>query len=69
MERWKDTKDDLLLKTTRNNKELTMMRCSPVAAHNHWEAHQLDVNSVFLNGYLYMDIYIDQPLGYKIKCH
>lgn len=38
-----------------------------LAAHNHWKIFQLDVKSVFLNGYLNEDVYIEQPMGYVVK--
>ena len=35
-----------------------------VAAQNKWPIFQMDVKSVFLNGVLKEEVYIEQPLGY-----
>ena len=35
-----------------------------LAAQNHWQIHQLDIKSAFLNGYLEEEVYIEQPKGY-----
>ena len=35
-----------------------------IAAQNKWPIFQMDVKSVFLNGVLKEEVYIEQPLGY-----
>ena len=35
-----------------------------IAAQNSWNIFQMDVKSVFLNGYLEEEVYIEQPMGY-----
>ena len=35
-----------------------------VAAQNDWRVYQLDVKSVFLNGYLQEEIYVEKPEGF-----
>ncbi|KAH9650283.1 hypothetical protein KPL70_026315 [Citrus sinensis] len=39
-----------------------------LAAQNKWKIFQMDVKSVFLNGFL-KEVYIEQPLGYVVKGH
>jgi len=36
-------------------------------AQQKWNIHQMDVKSSFLNGVLEEEVYIEQPLGYKVK--
>ena len=38
-----------------------------LAAQNRWKIYQMDVKSAFLNGVLEEEVYIEQPLGYKVK--
>jgi len=38
-----------------------------LAAQQKWKIHQMDVKSSFLNGVLEKEVYIAQPLGYKVK--
>ncbi|KAL4301681.1 hypothetical protein GQ457_10G015230 [Hibiscus cannabinus] len=38
-----------------------------LAAQKKWKIHQLDVKSTFLNGFLEEEVYIEQPIGYKVK--
>ena len=35
-----------------------------ISASKHWEVHHMDVNSAFLHGYIYEDIYMKHPKGY-----
>jgi hypothetical protein len=37
-----------------------------VAAKKGWKIFQLDVKSTFLNGYLYEEIFMEQPKGFVI---
>ena len=34
-----------------------------------WKIHQLVVKSVFLNGYLEKEVYVEQLLGFVVKNH
>ncbi|WJZ91618.1 hypothetical protein VitviT2T_010675 [Vitis vinifera] len=36
-------------------------------AQKGWKTYQLDVKSIFLNGYLQEEIYVDQPEGFQVK--
>ena len=38
-----------------------------LAAQHKWRIHQMDVKSAFLNGVLKEEVYIEKPLGYKVK--
>lgn len=38
-----------------------------LAAQNEWKIYQMDVKSVFLNGFLEEEVYIEQPQGYEVK--
>jgi len=38
-----------------------------LVAHYDLELHQMDVKTVFLNGYLEENIYMDQPMGFSIE--
>lgn len=40
-----------------------------LASQNKWKIFQMDVKSAFLNGYLEEEIYVEQPMGYKVKGH
>ncbi|KAM2503789.1 hypothetical protein PS1_037777 [Malus domestica] len=40
-----------------------------LAAQNKWKIQQMDVKSVFLNGVLEEEVYIQQSTGYEIKGH
>ena len=39
----------------------------PLATRNHWMIYQLDVKSVFLNGELKEEVYLEQPEGFVQK--
>jgi hypothetical protein len=38
-----------------------------LSAQKDWKVYQLDVKSVFLNGYLQEEIFIEQPKGFEVK--
>ena len=38
-----------------------------LVAHHKWRIHLMDMKSAFLNGVLKEEVYIEQPLGYKVK--
>ena len=38
-----------------------------LTAQHKWRIHQMDVKSAFLNGVLEEEVYIKQPLRYKVK--
>ncbi|KAL0401556.1 UNVERIFIED_CONTAM: Retrovirus-related Pol polyprotein from transposon TNT 1-94 [Sesamum latifolium] len=40
-----------------------------LATQMKWNIYQLDVKSIFLNGYLEEEVYVEQPLGYVINEH
>ncbi|CAL5403595.1 unnamed protein product [Camellia sinensis] len=40
-----------------------------IAAQKDWKIYQLDVKSVFLNGFLQEEIYVEQPEGFVIQGH
>ena len=35
-----------------------------ISASKHWEMHNMDVKSAFMNGYIHEDIYMKQPKRY-----
>jgi hypothetical protein len=37
-----------------------------LVAHSHWEVHQMDVKSVFLNETIKEEVYVHQPPGFVI---
>jgi len=38
-----------------------------LAAQQKWKIHHMDMKSTFLNGVIEEEVYIEQPLGYKVK--
>lgn len=48
-------------------KIVTVKILLPLTAHSNWHLIQLDVNNAFLNGDLFEEVYMDIPLGYKVK--
>ena len=38
-----------------------------LTTQNQWRIFQMDVKSVFLNGYLKEDLYVEQPIGYVVE--
>ena len=38
-----------------------------LVAHHKWRIHLMDMKSAFLNGVLKEEVYIEKPLGYKVK--
>ena len=38
-----------------------------LVTQNKWSIFQMDVKSVFLNGYLEEEVYVEQPIGYVVK--
>ena len=38
-----------------------------LAAQKGWKIYQLDVKSIFLNGYLEEEIFVEQPEGFVVK--
>ena len=44
----------------------TIRTVSATAAQNKWPAHKMDVKSVFLNGYLDEEVYVEKPQGYEV---
>ena len=43
-----------------------IIRCIlPLGGTMDWKIHQMDVKTMFLNGILEMEIYMDQPEGFK----
>ena len=38
-----------------------------LAAHHRWKIYHLDVKSVFLNGILEEEVYVQQPEGFLVK--
>ena len=37
-----------------------------IAAQNKWLVYQMNVKSTFLNGYLYEEVYVEQPQVYEV---
>ena len=44
----------------------TMHVVIEIAAQHKWKVYQMDVKSSFLNGVLKEEVYVEQPLGYKV---
>jgi hypothetical protein len=40
-----------------------------IGAQNKWIMHQMNVKSIFLNGFLEEEVYVRQPPGYEIDKH
>ena len=45
----------------------TILLTLALASHKGWKVHQMDVKSVFLNGDLQEDVYMQQPPGFEIE--
>ena len=45
----------------------TMRLLISLATHHRWKIYHLDVKSVFLNGILEEEVYVQQPEGFLIK--
>ena len=56
--------DDVFAPVTRLK---TIRLILSLVAQHKWRIHQMGMKSVFLNGVLEEEVYIEQPLGYKVK--